>query len=163
MYINARVAAAQVELEQDQEGFHNFLMSRSAVPDPRVSSAVFAQNSLHRSKVLASQDVADRSLSAMAASYNASRLDPFLQSAGPLKDLRSVPTWSGPEFVSHAAVRAGYVPGHTEAQCHNAAHVHEQIHGTQHHGPALRSDIYSPGIPPAHHVKYPMHANHHWF
>ena len=57
MYINARVAAAQVELEQDQEGFHNFLMSRSAVPDPRVSSAVFAQNSLHRSKVGISQEV----------------------------------------------------------------------------------------------------------
>jgi len=93
----ARMAEAQAQLEQDPMGFQNYLMSRQAAYDPRISSSVFAANS-HRQ---------DRALMGLASSYASSR-DPFLHTAGPLREPRSTPAWTGPDFAASAGAR--YAP-----------------------------------------------------
>jgi len=106
--VDQRVRAAQEELEADPLGFQQYLMSRASAHDPRVSSAVFAANSMRASRAGVPQATADRALASMAASYAGSRLDPFYHSGGPLRDPVLSQSWAEPRSQAqyHAAAYA---------------------------------------------------------
>ena len=89
---NARIAAAMEEI--DPAGFEAYLMSRASVHDPRVSTAVFASNSMRRAKHGPAKTVTERCLTSLASHYAGSRLDPFMHSTGGLRD----PSISGPAY-----------------------------------------------------------------
>jgi hypothetical protein len=152
--VEQRISAAQAELEADPLGFQQYLMSRAAARDPRLSSAVFAANSLRASRAGVAQDTADRALASMATSYAGSRLDPFYHSEGPLRD--PARSWRG--SASYGAAEAA---GRTQAQYHAAAYArvddpreysrygaHPAAHPMAHHARYAQRYGVPPGYPP---------------
>jgi len=139
--VQQRVATAQEELENDPIGFQNYLMSRAAVHDPRVSNAVFAANSLRGSRAGVPQATADRALASLASSYAGSRLDPYFHSAaGPLGGAHGA--WSTGRL---SAAEAG---ARTQAQYHAAGYARVD-------DPREQSRYGYRGVPMgAHHARY---------
>ena len=101
-----RIAAAMAEIDEDSAGFQRYLMSRASIHDPRLSTAVFASNSMRRAKHGPAAEAVEHCLSSMASNYAGSRLDPFMHTMGGLRDINGVEPYPGADLVSAAGVSA---------------------------------------------------------
>jgi hypothetical protein len=117
------------EIDEKGDGYQAYLRARAGIHDPRISAAVLAANSMRRAPQGAAQMVTDRCLRSMASSYAGSRMDPFLHTAGGLRDFEGGEPYSGGRVLARAGVSCAHDPRRSKVDVPplNCDHSHRHL------------------------------------